>query len=172
MKKLIALALCAMMILTAACAMADTLLVGTYTSVDSTAATADAAGKVAVDTTICSVVLDDNGTIVAIKFDAIQPKAAFKADGTLDCAESQTVITKREKGLDYNMKGVSPIGLEWYEQMDGFETWCIGKNIGEVLGMQLDDQNKATDADVLSTCTIHINAQLAALKAAVAMMGK
>lgn len=167
MKKFVALVLAAIMTLSLASVAFAATGIGAYTTVSSTAATADAAGKVAVDTTICAVTFDENRVITGIMFDATQPAAGFDATGALTVDAEQVTPTKRERGMGYNMKGVSPIGLEWFEQMDALEAWCIGKTVEEVLALELDEQNHATDADVLSFCTIHINAQLAAFKAAV-----
>lgn len=167
MKKLIALVLCAVMMMSVASMALAATGVGCYTTVKSTAATADADGKIAVTTTVCAVTLDENGVIVGINFDAIQPAASFDAAGALTCDEAQETPTKRERGLGYNMKNASPIGLEWYEQMDAFEAWCIGKTVDEVLNMGVEN-GYPTDPDVLSGCTIHITDQLIALKNAAA----
>ena len=52
--------------------------------------------------------------------------------------------------------------------MRALESWCIGKTVEEVLATPLDESGKATDADLVSGCTVHINAQLKALEKAAA----
>ena len=68
----------------------------------------------------------------------------------------------------YGMKKVSPIGLEWYEQMDKLEDWCIGKTVEEVLATPLTEGGNPTDVDLVAGCTVHINDQLVSLQKAAA----
>ena len=81
MKKILTTVLLIMAVLAiATSAMAATGL-GAVTSVRLTPATAEKAGSVSVNTTMCAVTLDEAGKIVAVKFDVVQPKAAFDATG-------------------------------------------------------------------------------------------
>ena len=168
MKKILSAALLAALLLTfATSALAATGLgvVGTMTT---TAATADAAGNVAGYIYLCAVTLDDEGKIVNVVFDATQPKGSFDATGAIVGEAVTNVVTKNEIKEGYGMKAISPIGLEWYEQMDKLEDWCIGKTVAEVLATPLTEKGVATDVDLVAGCTVHINDQLVSLEKAAA----
>ena len=156
MKKIIALALAALLVLSMTSAFAATGL-GSVTTVSVTAPTAEKAGSLTVYTHVCALTLDDEGKIVGVVFDAIQSKAATDADLS---TETQS---KNELKEAYNMKGASPIGKEYYEQIDALEAWCIGKTVEEVLTGASDD------ADLKAGCTIGIADHLAALQEAAAV---
>lgn len=166
MKKILTVAvMTALLLAIATTAMAATGL-GSVTSVKLTPAGASA-GNVSVNTTMCAVTLDDAGKIVAVQFDVVQPAGAFDATGA--AAEfNATPQTKNEIKEGYGMKAISPIGLEWYEQMDKLEDWCIGKTVEQVLSMELNEKGVPTDADLVSGCTVHINDQLVSLQKAAA----
>ena len=51
--------------------------------------------------------------------------------------------------------GSTPIGKEWYEQVDFFEEYCKGKTASEVSAIVLKDQT-ATDGTILAGCTIKV----------------
>lgn len=168
MKKILsAAAMAALLLSVSAGALAATGL-GSVTEVSNTAATADKAGSVSVDTTMCAVELDDEGKIVSISFDVVQSSAAYDATGAVSGEETAEPLSKVELKEDYGMKKASAIGKEWYEQMTALESWCIGKTVEEILATPLDESGKATDADLVSGCTVHINAQLKALEKAAA----
>ena len=150
MKKILSAIIAAALILSlTACAFAATGL-GSYT----TGKVAD--GKVSVDTYMCAVTLDENGKITGVDFDVVQASAAADADATF---EPQS---KRELGDNYGMKGISPIGKEYYEQMDALEAWCIGKTVEEVV------TGSADDADLKAGCTVGIANHLIVLQEAAA----
>ena len=157
MKKIIALALAALLVLSMTSAFAATGL-GSVTSVTVTAPTAEKAGSVTVYTHMCALTLDADGKIVGVDFDAVQSKAATDADLA---AETQS---KDELKEAYGMKAASSIGKEYYEQMNALEAWCIGKTVEEVLAGVA-----AEDADLKAGCTVGITDALAALQEAAAV---
>ena len=168
MKKFLAIALMtALMLAVATTAMAATGLgvVGTMTT---TAATADKAGTVAGYIYLCSVTLDAEGKIEGVVFDAMQPSGSFDATGAIVGEAVTNVVTKHEIKEGYGMKAISPIGKEWYEQMEALSAWCVGKTVAEVLAMPLNEKGVPTDADLVSGCTVHINDQLVSLEKAAA----
>ena len=174
MKKFLTTVLLIMALLAiATSAMAATGL-GAITSVKLAPATADAAGSVSVNTTMCAVTLDDAGKIVAVKFDVVQPKAAFDATGAASGELNAAPQTKKELKEGYGMKRVSSIGKEWYEQAAALEEWCIGKTLDEVLGMKTFDRGDGShtmvpdEADLKAGCTITVGDYLKALANAVA----
>ena len=157
MKKIIALSLAALLVLSMTSAFALTGL-GSVTTVTVTAPTAEKAGSVTVYTHVCALTLDAEGKIVGVDFDAIQSKAATDADLS---TETQS---KDELKEAYNMKAASPIGKEYYEQVNALEAWCIGKTVEEVLnGVAADD------ADLKAGCTIGIADYMTALQEAAAV---
>ena len=173
MKKILtALLLTTLMLALAASALAATGL-GSVTSVSVTAATADKAGTASVNTTMCAVTLDDEGKIVAIKFDVVQPKGAFDATGAA-ADFNAAPQTKKELKDGYGMVKASAIGKEWYEQAAALEAWCIGKTVDEVLGMPTFDRGDGhhtmvpDDADLKTGCTITVGDYLKALEKAAA----
>ena len=168
MKKILSAVLMTALLLTLAASALAATGVGSTTAVSAAAATADAAGSVSVTTTMCAVTLDDAGKFVAVDFDIIESKAGFDAAGAIAGDVNAAPQTKAELGDAYGMKAISPIGKEWYEQMDALEAWCVGKTPAEVLGMAFGPDGKPTDADLTSGCTIYINDQLKALEKAVA----
>ena len=174
MKKFLTIALLIMALLAiTTSAMAATGL-GSVTSVSLTPATAEKAGSVSVNTTMCAVTLDDAGKIVAIKFDVVQPKAAFDATGAASGELKAAPQTKKELKEGYGMLKASAIGKEWYEQAAVLEAWCIGKTVDEVLAMKTFDRGDGNhtmvpdEADLSAGCTITVGDYLKALSLAAA----
>ena len=122
--------------------------------------------KAQVDATFASVVLDAEGTIVAIDLDVAQSKGV-KDDAGVYTAEGFDARTKTEKGPDYGMTVASPIGAEWDAQMAAFEAWAIGKTVEYVTGVELVEHNghnvAMNETDLYAGCTMDITAFQAAL---------
>ena len=167
MKKILSAAvLTAMLLAIAATAFAATG-VGSVTSVSVTPATAEKAGSVSAYVYTCAVTLDADGKITGVDFDAVQPAGTFDTTGAAG-EFNAAPQSKNEIKEGYGMKAISPIGLEWYEQMDKLEDWCIGKTVEEVLATPLTEGGNPTDVDLVAGCTVHINDQLVALQKAAA----
>ena len=119
-----------------------------------------------VDATFASVVLDAEGTIVAIDLDVAQSKGV-KDDAGVYTEEGFDNRTKTEKGPDYGMTVASPIGAEWDAQMAAFEAWAIGKTVEYVTGVELVEHNghnvAMNETDLYAGCTMDITAFQAAL---------
>ena len=78
--------------------------------------------------------------------------------------------SKQELGDDYGMRGASSIGKEWNEQADALAAYCVGKTYEEVVaGVAADEKGYPTSADVVSGCTMKVNAFLKALEKAYTM---
>ena len=103
-------------------------------------------GKVDIELTAAAVILDESGKIVSCKIDTAQNQLSV-ANGIL--GDAPEFLTKAERGDDYNMKGVSGIGKEWYEQAEAFENYVVGKTADEVTSID------TADADLLAGCTIN-----------------
>ena len=111
-----------------------------------------------VDATVAAVVLDKDNKIVACQIDCAQNKMDV-TDGAVDTAA--TFLSKYEKGDDYNMVKFSDATLEWYQQADNFEQYCIGKTADEILGIAttVNDEGHtvATDETLYASVSISIS---------------
>lgn len=109
--------------------------------------------------TVATVVLDDEGKIVACRLDVAQNKySVADEEVTFSILESKRELLER-----YNMKGSSPIGKEWYEQAEAFEAWVVGKTgaqVAELLkkdNLALNGTHWVTTDEVLKAgCTIDV----------------
>jgi len=156
MKKILSAVIVAMLLVTLTASAFAAAGLGSHTSVKVTAATADAAGSVSVDTVMCAVEVDEAGKIVDVMFDIVQSKAATDAEAAFEAQ------TKRDLGDNYGMKAASPIGKDYHEQLDALEAWCTGKTLAEVLAGAYED------ADLKAGCTVYVGGELKALEEAVA----
>lgn len=103
--------------------------------------------------------LDDEGKIVANYVDVVQAKVAANADGTVETSDD--VLSKKELKDDYNMRKASAIGREWFEQMEDFQAFTIGKTVEEVQNIPVKErdenhQNVPDLAELESTVTITV----------------
>lgn len=109
------------------------------------------------DIHVATVMLDADGKIVKCLIDCIQVKGTVDANGALLTDVSTEFKTKKELKEDYNMKGSSAIGKEWYEQAKAFESWCVGKTVSDIENMGLES-GKPTDETLSAGCTITVTA--------------
>lgn len=100
--------------------------------------------------------------------EASKTTATVKLEGDkiveLSIDQYQDGKSKKELKEEYNMKGASPIGKEWYEQIEFLEDY-IKENGTDIA---IDEEGKPTDAEVLTGCTVGIENILAAVDEAVA----
>ena len=130
-----------------------------YLSDSSAAATADADGLAQCDTTAGAYTISADGVITDIELDCVQTKINFNASGELTTAEGTTWTTKTDLEYEYNMVPASPIGKEWFEQTAFFEDYCIGKTVADVAGISIDaETSHPTEADLITGCTMNVNA--------------
>lgn len=77
--------------------------------------------------------------------------------------------TKKTLGADYKMKDTSAKmgkiegGAEWFEQVKFLEDYIVKNGVD---GIELGEDGKATNEDVLTGCTINIKPYIEAVKAA------
>lgn len=177
MKKILALVLSLVLCLGAVSAMADTLGLGIVTSIRSSKDASvvdgdDYDGTGQVDSTVCTVLLDDEGVIVNIKFDVAQTKVNFSPEGVITSDLDAAIKSKMELGEEYGMRAASPIGAELNEQVLAFEEYCKGKSAEEIINMPTyaanENHPRVSDiADLKSSVTIDVGAMLDALAKAV-----
>ena len=133
------------------------------TSVQPRAVTAEVTGRIRVNVTTATVMLDKDGKFVSVNIDVAQNDGTFDATGVVLTADAAP--TKKEKGDAYNMKGSSAIGKEWYEQIAALEEWMIGKTLAEVKALPVTD-GKIT-SDLKSSVSVTVTDYLAAVEKAV-----
>ena len=177
MKKIIAMALAAVMALSMVACGGETKTDVTYkvgmgvvTEEAVQDATADKAGKAEIITTVAVVTLDAEGKIVKADIDVADNTTKFDATGV--ATADSDLRTKMEKGAEYGMKSDwgSKIG-EWNEQIEAFENWMVGKTVAEVVEMELGENGAGrTDTpvaeDLKATTTISMSSMLMAVKEA------
>lgn len=62
--------------------------------------------------------------------------------------------SKKDLGDDYGMKKASPIGKEWYEQVEYLENYILENGVDAV---KTDSEGYAENEDLKSGCTINIS---------------
>lgn len=114
---------------------------------------ADGGGRVTFNTNYGHVVLDADGKVLQSFVDVAQNRVNYK-----DGAFEQNAVTESKKVLKegYNMKGVSGIGKEWFEQAQALENYFVGKTIDEINGIATNDDSVPTVEDLTSSVTIKI----------------
>ena len=175
MKKILAIALCLIMVLSVvACEKAPAekdyklgmgIVVSTASSKE---------GNAQVDATIATVVTDADGKIVLCRIDVAQNKMAI-TDGAVDTAK--TFETKMELGSRYGMEGKvdndgNGVMLEWDAQAKAFESYVVGKTGAEVAALQTQEAGGhqiAVDTALLEAgCSMQITDFMAAVAKACA----
>lgn len=138
----------------------DTLGLGLSTEFSSSAvlpADNEGEGLVQTDTTYAAVTYDAEGKITSSIWDCTQAKFNTTEEGVVTAA-SETIVPKQTQKESYGMKGISPIGKEWYEQAQAYADWLVGKTADEVAGIETDAEahNGPTDADIAASCTMDV----------------
>ena len=131
----------------------DVLKLAQVTSISgSKDATATADGLAQVYTHVGMFTL--NGDVITSAYiDAVQANVKFNAQGKVTTDLTAPVLTKNELKEGYGMKGISPIGKEWYEQAAGFCAFITGKTVAEAIVIA----GNPAETDVIATCTIGID---------------
>lgn len=145
-----------------------------HTMISSSAdATAEANGKAQVDTYIVYTTVGKDGKIVNVGVDSAQTAIPFDAQGQIPADFDLGALqkSKLEKGDAYGMKKNSGIGKEWFEQVDAFSKWAVGKSVADVTGMTTKKVNDAHPrvpdmADLSSSVTIDVGEFLDGVQAA------
>ena len=133
--------------------------------------TAEKTATAQADVTIAAVGFDADGKVASVTIDVAQTKVAFDENMMVTSDKSAEVKSKKDLGADYGMVKASAIGKEWFEQMEAFENWMIGKTISEITGLkvkQVDDNHKAVPdvPELTSSVTISVESYLAAVEEA------
>ena len=123
------------------------------------------------DVTMAAVGFDAEGKVVSVTVDVAQTKVKFDEDLKVSSDKEETIKSKKELGADYGMVNASEIKKEWFEQMEAFEAWMIGKTVDEITGLKVKEvnpshQNVPDEAELTSTVTITVETYIAAVKEA------
>ncbi|MDO5028394.1 MAG: hypothetical protein Q4E36_03915 [Bacillota bacterium] len=121
---------------------ATKLGLGVYTDGKGTDGKDDKGAKIQFNTYMCALGLDDQGKIVANYIDTVQPKIEVALDGTI-VEKIEDVQSKKELEDGYGMRKASEIGKEWFEQMNDFQEFTIGKTVEEVQGIPVKERDAA-----------------------------
>ncbi len=124
-------------------------------------------GSAEINTTVAAVTVDAEGRILACMIDKVENKLSISNTGAVDAAANTEYPTTKEQGDSYGMKDASPIGREWYEQIQYFEQYVVGKTVEEINGIETDDHGYAQESDLNSSVTISITDFQAAITKAV-----
>ena len=113
----------------------------------------DRAGKI--ELVAAAVLLDGEGKLESVRLDELE--VSVSADGTGHVTLPTDWRTKRQKGDDYPLAAVSSLKKGWDEQADAFADYLTGMTPEQVSMLKVDEEGKATDADLLSGCTIAVD---------------
>ena len=95
-----------------------------------------------------------NGDVITSAYiDAVQATVKFSAEGKITSDLTAPVLTKNELKEGYGMKGISPIGKEWYEQTAAFCAFITDKTLNDAIAVAANP----AESDVISSCTIGTN---------------
>ena len=133
----------------------DTLKLAVTASV--TAESGEEAGGSAQLNLDAAAVTMNGDVITSCTIDSLQAAVTFDGTGAVGDL-SNSPKTKNQLGYDYGMVAykASAIGKEWFEQVENFCAYVVGKTPAEVAGIAVDEGTKATDADLAAGCTIAI----------------
>lgn len=137
-------------------------IVTTLGTVDASKETSED-GTTDISITMAAILVDENDVILDCSIDAIGHKFTFDTTGAITSDVTAEVLTKNELGDNYNMVAYGGAIAEWYEQVDAFEAYCIGKTIQEIQEGALTEAGYAADADLATSATINLYDYVTAL---------
>jgi hypothetical protein len=94
-------------------------------------------GSVGVNVLTASITIDKENVIRSLKLDKYELSVEVDENGYLvGDISTDGVKSAKEMGYDYGMKSSSKLSLEWFEQVENFEKWAVGKKVSELLNMK------------------------------------
>ncbi len=127
-------------------------------------------GSVDISTTFIATSINSEGAFTSAYIDSIDATIGFNDMGEITTDLSAPLVSKYDLKEQYNMKDASPIGKEWYEQADAFANFMADRTMDDLSSAVTDGY--ATDADLVSSCTINAYAFLDAAAKAAANVSK
>lgn len=118
--------------------------------------------------TMAAVGFDAEGKVVSVTIDTVQSKVQVDEEGKIVSDINEEVKTKKVLKEEYGMVKASEIEKEWFEQMEAFEEWMIGKTADEIKNLPVKerDENHKNVPDVeelTSSVTITVEGYIAAV---------
>ncbi len=135
-------------------------------------AAADAAGVAQAYSFYSAVTTNADGKITSCVIDASQGTVNFDATGAISTDLTVAQKSKQELKEEYGMKKASGIQKEWYEQANAFASYVTGKTLDDVKGIAVSADGVATDADLVSSVTVHVQSFITIVEKAVASAAK
>ncbi len=145
---------------------------GSVTSIDSSKeAEGEEGPKAQVDTIMATVAFDRDDKVADVTIDTSQTNVEFDSEGKLVTDKEGEFKTKVELGYDYDMKRVSDIDKEWFEQIAELEKWMIGKTVDEIRAMKVKERDPShthvpDEPELTSTVTITVGEYIRAVEKA------
>lgn len=150
----------------------DTLGLGVSTDIAKSKDAAEEDGLAQAYSNYAAITFDADGKITSSLIDASQGNINFSKEGKITSDLTVAQQTKQELGDDYGMKKASTIGKEWFEQANAFAAYVVGKTVDEVKGIAVDAEGVASDADLVSSVTVHIGPYIGVIEKAAASAAK
>lgn len=113
-----------------------------------------------------AVLFDAEGKVLEAKIDVMQAVVKAPAVNQIESSKATALMnstgdfkSKWELGAAYNMLPSSAIGKEWYQQMDAYQNWLVGKDVEDVknAGYKVKDATHVfvpTSTDLLASVSI------------------
>lgn len=124
-------------------------------------------GKLKTKSHVAAVMVDAAGKLLQVKLDTTEVELPVDEQGKvsgLGTAEAPAIHqSKRQLGDAYNMKAVSGIGKEWYEQIDAVQEYFKNKTLEEVKATKLEDKKIP---DLAASATISLDTYVALVEKA------
>ena len=100
----------------------------------------------------------DGEVITSCVIDSLQTKVEYDATGAITTDVTAAPKTKTQLGFDYGMVAyhASPIGKEWFEQVENFCAYITGKTLAEVTEIAVTETTAPADVDLATGTTIAI----------------
>lgn len=108
-------------------------------------------GSVGVNVLTASITIDKDNVVRSLKLDKYELTVEVDENGYLiGDISTDGVKSAKEMGYDYGMKSASKLSLEWFEQVENFEKWAVGKTVSELLNMKtvyIDDERPSAPGE-------------------------
>ena len=128
------------------------------TKIDSSKSFEDGDDGVAkIDSLYAMTSVGTDGKITSAIIDGTNTDIEFNDIGEVTADFEEERKTKQELGEEYGMKAASSISKEWNEQADAIAEYVIGKTGAELETIEVADDGKAKDVDLVSKATMAIS---------------
>jgi hypothetical protein len=131
-------------------------------------ATAEKDGTIQAYVNFAATTKNAEGKITCVVIDSIQADSTWNTAGKITTDMTKEPVTKYNKKYDYNMKGSSAIGKEWFEQIDVFKQFITGMTADQVTAIVVGADGKPTDTTLTTGCTMKVTAYKTAVTKALA----